>query len=988
MFKALIRTLCLTLALIGGPVIAQQFPNVPDRSVIGRIGTGSSSGPSQAIPFANLALQLGVGAPSSVTLNVNHSTGVNSVSCGSVGSPCATIGYAGFLLQSQTVRSPFTGAYGAFPVIQSDCGFTESPTFIGAGMALNGLVIVQGVPGTPSSCVWNTAGINVDNDAIIDVTGFTLRTTGGSTNVFNVSKGGILASISNIYSSAVGASIFNIQTGGRATVDPGTAQISDTVSSCAPNCFSYFVQNNGGTFQFVPGQVVTVPNALTFAAFYQGNGTDAATFINTTVTFSGTGSGSGSTGLQYQLTGGALPNFNSTTFPGATAGTVAPPSYVVSQNGQTLVGLSNTNSGASAQTGYSLASQNGSGGIFTVNSNWAGSAIFTNRTYVVSTSGMSGLVIDAQGTNPIVFGVNDVQVGQIQAGLQVGTTSRDATGVINAGIGFNVAGGAGSGHFLRGNGTNFVDATAACGDLSNSGAGCTAATMTATVGGLVPTPPNNTTTFLRGDGTFAAVASADVALTNTHIFVGNASNVAADVAMSGDATMANTGAVTLASTITAGGPTGSATVAPIITYDAKGRLTTVSSATITPAVGSITGLGTGVATALGNTLNAASGLVGFNGNIGTTATGHVSLDMPLTGGTFTGTVSMNTNSLTGLATAACTGACTFQSNGSTFAGNISTGQQWLLGTTAITPASGVELTVSKNTGTPTVSPVAGTIVNLINADGSATRLGLQAFGGAGVTGVPGVLYYSAQGTAAAPTQTKSGDVLGVNFGFGYSAASSAYLTTAGAGFLMIASENYDATHGGAQLQLVSTATGGITQGVNAILWGSGGFSIAVGGGTDPGAASLSVAGQQFMPNITTSSAAQTGTVCWTTGTGKFTVDTTVGCLTSRMTAKDITERLSSKQALEIVDKLSPFSFHYRKGEGDSGQYEQFGLGAEEVTLVDERLVGRDPEGTLQGVRYQELTAVLAGAIKELKADNDNLRACQENWKCRMFGMRN
>lgn len=28
--------------------------------------------------------------------------------------------------------------------------------------------------------------------------------------------------------------------------------------------------------------------------------------------------------------------------------------------------------------------------------------------------------------------------------------------------------------------------------------------MTATIGGLVPTPPNNTTTFLRGDGTFAA----------------------------------------------------------------------------------------------------------------------------------------------------------------------------------------------------------------------------------------------------------------------------------------------------------------------------------------------------------------------------------------------------------------------------------------------------------------------------------------------------
>lgn len=36
-------------------------------------------------------------------------------------------------------------------------------------------------------------------------------------------------------------------------------------------------------------------------------------------------------------------------------------------------------------------------------------------------------------------------------------------------------------------------------------------------------------------------------LTNTHVFVGNASNVATDVAISGDATLNNTGAVTIAS---------------------------------------------------------------------------------------------------------------------------------------------------------------------------------------------------------------------------------------------------------------------------------------------------------------------------------------------------------------------------------------------------------------------------------------------------------
>ena len=45
------------------------------------------------------------------------------------------------------------------------------------------------------------------------------------------------------------------------------------------------------------------------------------------------------------------------------------------------------------------------------------------------------------------------------------------------------------------------------------------ATMTATVGGAVPTPPNNTTTFLRGDGTFAAPPSgfADPLTTNGDI---------------------------------------------------------------------------------------------------------------------------------------------------------------------------------------------------------------------------------------------------------------------------------------------------------------------------------------------------------------------------------------------------------------------------------------------------------------------------------------
>lgn len=81
------------------------------------------------------------------------------------------------------------------------------------------------------------------------------------------------------------------------------------------------------------------------------------------------------------------------------------------------------------------------------------------------------------------------------------------------------------------------------------------------------------------------------ALTNTHIFVGNISNVATDVAMSNDATMANTGAITLKNTGPgATGPIGSATVAPIITIDAQGRVTALSSATISAGGGQIIGI--------------------------------------------------------------------------------------------------------------------------------------------------------------------------------------------------------------------------------------------------------------------------------------------------------------------------------------------------------------------------------------------------------------
>lgn len=66
--------------------------------------------------------------------------------------------------------------------------------------------------------------------------------------------------------------------------------------------------------------------------------------------------------------------------------------------------------------------------------------------------------------------------------------------------------------------------------------------------------------------------------------------------MSGDATLAATGALTLATVNSNVGSFGSATQCVAITTNGKGLITAASHATCTPAVGSITGLGTGVGT--------------------------------------------------------------------------------------------------------------------------------------------------------------------------------------------------------------------------------------------------------------------------------------------------------------------------------------------------------------------------------------------------------
>lgn len=251
------------------------------------------------------------------------------------------------------------------------------------------------------------------------------------------------------------------------------------------------------------------------------------------------------------------------------------------------------------------------------------------------------------------------------------------------------------------------------------------------------------------------------------------------------------------------------------------------------------------------------------------------------------------------------------------------------------------LFINANTNTSPVAPVTA-LLHLIQADGVSNFINIDAFG----TGkAPGIIFRLANGTAASPTAIIANSFLGEFVGQGYD--TTGYFN--GGALIYNGTQTWTSTAHGASIVFYTVPNGTTTLTPHMTVDND---------------------GQIYAPNLVSVSTGVTGSVCWTTSTGRLTVDTTATCLTSSARFKN-TIAAYQVSALTLINQLVPVTFHYNANLG-MPTTEHIGLIAEDVNKIIPDVVYSDSSGP-EKLNIQDLVAVLVKAIQEQQIE---IRALQ------------
>jgi hypothetical protein len=581
--------------------------------------------------------------------------------------------------------------------------FTETGVF-DSGTDSPGLhpdTFIQGNPASPVEWINNgnnTPTISATDFALVYVNGFKFVGTGTGQTGLQVGNNGIIAFGNCEFGAFPGGNHIRSFKRGLVVFETGTYVVSGNAN--------YHLNLSEGSFwdpEVAPA--ISLPNALAFTAWLSLDHS-YADLTNATFTGPGAGAGStGSNytlvdGSALKLAGVTLPGSSAGTavnsyvdgvFPvfsavsGAFTGTL---SNTLAQNGQTLVVASNTSAAAAAQPGLEIINSSGSASFFTTNAAWAGGALALNRAAINVSAGLNGLVIDTATSTPHIFsrafteigrwseatpgklvvGVSGTLAGQLaftnttsgvqaiaaQSGVALGT----GVATLPGGANYNLVGDSLPQTFTNktiSGASNTITNVPISTGVSGLGAGiATAAALAAGAangfatldgGGKLASGqiPASLVGALQYQGTWNATTNTPalvssigtkgqyykVGTAGTTSIDGNAQwNVGDSIVFDG-ATWDKIDGVAN-EVVSVAGLFGVITAAGL-------------KAAIATAIADITGWGAGVATALGNALNAAGGLVGFNGNLGTPTAGVATNLTGTAAGLTAGNVTTNAN---------------------------------------------------------------------------------------------------------------------------------------------------------------------------------------------------------------------------------------------------------------------------------------------------------------------------------------------------------